>query len=118
MDPITLITTAVGAGGSIVGTKLLENATQEAWNCLMERLRGKATGNQAASTALAKPDDRQQVLPAVQAIDAANDPEIVELACNVNAALPASQLDRTQRQVVQIAKQIINAEHVDTMNFN
>lgn len=74
MDPITLSTTAAIAGGSIVGKKVLEKGTEDLWTRFMERLRGKAKGNEEATTALATADEPQAVHKAVQVTNAAADP--------------------------------------------
>src|SRR5690348_11809971 len=118
MDPITLITAAAVAGATAIGKKLVEKSTEHLWERFMTRLRGKVADNQQAATALATADDPVAVHQAIVATNAAADPEIVEMARSVAAALPQAQVERAQRQVIQIAKNIVNAEHVDTMNFN
>ncbi len=109
MDPVTLITTAVLAGSAIVGKKVMEKGTDELWTRFMALLRGKATGDEQASTALANVDDPQAVQHAVRSTNAAADPEIVQMANQVTAALPPQQM-------VQIAKTIQNFQQVNTLN--
>jgi hypothetical protein len=118
MDPITLITAAAIAGTVAIGNKLVEKSTEHLWERFMARLRGKAADNQQAAAALATADDPTAVHQAVVATNAAADPELVDLARSVATALPPAHMERVQRQVIQIAKNIVNAEHVDTMNFN
>jgi hypothetical protein len=106
MDPISLIASAAVAGTSIIGTKAVEKSVEELWNRFKERFQKKVVSQDSQTTSLHSMQDVAEVKASVASSGAANDPELIDMAQQLNKAF--QQLDATQYQ--QIAQKIINIQ--------
>jgi hypothetical protein len=124
VDPITLITTAVVAGATNIGTDLLSEATKDGYQALMKILRRRFDGDNLGTTALAKVEQEPErweapLHQAVMESGVAQDQEVIQLAQLVLDGLKESAgiVGKNSTQVFGKAQGVITGDNTNQTNY-